>query len=145
MKVSSESKQKINQLITELIAHFSNLQDEVVTDIYLQPSFESGELKVFNDDDELLACDVINEFEGLKGVDSLGSVAGVLRKALEHKRKDLETLSILKPFSFVLVDADKETVEDILLVDDDIVLADDGLLKGLDAELNEFLKQLLSE
>lgn len=145
MKISSESKFKINQLITALIARFANLEDEIVTDIYLQPSFQTGELKVYNDDDELLANEVISEFEGLTGTEAVSSVARILRKSLEHKRKEIESLLILKPFSFVLVDEDKETIEDLLLVDDDIVLADEGLLKGLDADLNEFLKKLLSE
>lgn len=145
MKVSNESKIKINQLLSELIAHFSDLEDEVVTDLYFQPSFQDGKLILSDDEDEVLGEVVISEFEGLRGGDSLNSVACILRKALEHKRKELETLSVLKPFSFVLVDEDKETVEELLLVDDDLLLADDGLLKGLDAELDDFIKNLLSE
>ena len=69
----------------------------------------------------------------------------ILRKALDHRRKELENLVILKPYSFVLVDEDKETIEDLLLIDDDIVIAEDGLLQGLDEELDDFLKKLLSE
>jgi hypothetical protein len=45
----------------------------------------------------------------------------------------------------VLVDEEHETVADLLLVDDDTMLLNDGLLKGLDEELDDFLKQLLEE
>ena len=145
MKLSSESKFLINQVITTLIEHYSNQQEEVVTDIYFQPSGRTGELKVFNDDDEELAQAVISEFEGLTGPEVNGEMAGILRRALDHKRKQLEALPILKPFSFVLVDEDKETLEDLMLVDDELLLADEGLLAGLDEELNDFLKKLLED
>ena len=52
---------------------------------------------------------------------------------------------LIKPYSFVLVDDEYETVADLLLVDDDTMLVSDGLLKGLDEELDAFLKQLLEE
>ena len=55
------------------------------------------------------------------------------------------TSTILKPYSFVLVDEDKETVTELLLVDDDTMLVNDELLKGLDKELDDFLKELLEK
>lgn len=145
MKLSGESKSLINQTILGLIDRYSNLEDSVVTDLYFQPSFEDGELKVFDDEDELLSSITINELVGLRGSDSMSDVVTILRRDLDHNRKELEHLSILKPFSFVLVDQDKETVAELLLVDDDLVLADEGLLKGLDKELDEFLKNLLED
>ena len=54
-------------------------------------------------------------------------------------------MTILKPYSFVLVDEDKETISDLLLVDDDTLLVNDELLKGLDKELDDFLKNLLEK
>ena len=49
-------------------------------------------------------------------------------------------------FSFVLVDDEKETVAELLLIDDeDTLLLSDELLKGLDEELDDFLKKLLEE
>lgn len=145
MKLSGESKSLINQTILGLIKRYSDLEDSVVTDLYFQPSFEDGELKVFDDEDEMLSSITINELVGLRGSDSMSDVIAILRRALDHNCKELEQLSILKPFSFVLVDQDKETVAELLLVDDDLVLADEGLLKGLDKELDEFLKNLLED
>ena len=56
-----------------------------------------------------------------------------------------DKLTILKPYSFVLVDEDKETLSELLLVDDDTLLVNDELLKGLDKELDDFLKDLLEK
>ena len=72
-------------------------------------------------------------------------VETILRRSLENYRKKFEHLSILKPFSFVLVDMDKETISDLMLVDDDLVIADGELLKDLDKDLNDFLKHLLAD
>ena len=58
---------------------------------------------------------------------------------------DLEKLALMKPYSFVLVDDDKETVAELLLMDDDTLLLNDELLKGLDEELDTFLKDLLEK
>ena len=51
----------------------------------------------------------------------------------------------MKPFSFVLVDDDKETIAELLLLDDDTLLINEELLKGLDEELDAFLKDLLEK
>ena len=56
-----------------------------------------------------------------------------------------ESSTILKPFSFVLVDDDRETIAELLLMDDDTLLVNEELLKGLDEELDSFLKELLEK
>ena len=58
---------------------------------------------------------------------------------------DLDKLAILKPYSFVLVDDEKETIAELLLMDDDTLLVNEELLKGLDEELDSFLKELLEK
>jgi hypothetical protein len=50
----------------------------------------------------------------------------------------------MKPYSFVMVDAQKETLAELLMVDDEETMLLSGeLLQGLDDELNAFLKDLL--
>ena len=56
-----------------------------------------------------------------------------------------DKLTIMKPFSFVLVDDDKETIAELLLLDDDTLLVNEELLKGLDEELDAFLKDLMEK
>jgi hypothetical protein len=47
--------------------------------------------------------------------------------------------------SFVLVDDDRETIAELLPMDDDTLLVNEELLKGLDEELDSFLKELLEK
>ena len=43
------------------------------------------------------------------------------------------------------MDDGKETVAELLLMDEDTLMVNDELLKGLDEELNAFLKDLLEK
>ena len=54
-------------------------------------------------------------------------------------------MSILKPYSFVLEDDEKENVAELYVVDDDTVIIDPELMAGLDEDLNNFLENLLKE
>ncbi len=61
-------------------------------------------------------------------------------------RPTLEKMSILRPFSFVLIDEDHETVQDLVIIDNEETMVIDGnLLEGLEEELDDFLKKLLSD
>ena len=62
-----------------------------------------------------------------------------------HGNKAFENLNIAKPYSFVLTDDDRQSIVDLLIVDDDTLILSEDLLKGFDEEMNEFLKQLLEE
>ena len=54
-------------------------------------------------------------------------------------------MSIMKPFSFVLEQDDKEAVAELYLVDDDTVIIDPDLMEGLDEDLDKFLENLLKD
>ena len=120
----------------------------VITDIYLQPQLTTGALVVLNDDDEVLAKTVVQEWVNPVYEDFYEGAEADLRKVLADIQQAglLNSLSLLKPYSFVLVDEDKETLADLLLVDDaETLFLSDELLKGLDEALNAFLKDLLEK
>lgn len=147
MKMSEQSRASIvSALKTALFRYTSEGDETVVTDIHLQPNSESGELIIFDDDDQELSRTIINEWVEYESDDFYTVVEPILRAEVEALKEigKLEKLCLMKPYSFVLVDEDKETVAELLLVDeDDTLLLNDGLLKGLDEELDAFLKDLL--
>ena len=101
---------------------------------------------IYDDDDKVLARTIINEWVEYDSDDFYAVVEPILRAELEALKATglLEKLSLMKPYSFVLVDEEKETVAELLLVDDEeTLLLNDELLKGLDEELDAFLKDLL--
>lgn len=146
MKLSQQSLSIIESAIRKAVGRYvCGCEQTAVTDIHLQPDQTSGQLNIFNDDDEELANVMVEEWTTYDSDDFLESVQPPLRNILSKMKDagDFDKLSILKPYSFVLVDEDKETVAELLLTDDDTMLVDDELLKGLDKELDDFLKDLL--
>lgn len=147
MKMSEQSRASIVSALKTALCRYTSEGDEtVVTDIHLQPNSESGELIIFDDDDQELSRTIINEWVEYESDDFYTVVEPILRAEVEALKESgkLEKLCLMKPYSFVLVDEDKETVAELLLVDeDDTLLLNDELLKGLDEELDSFLKDLL--
>lgn len=147
MKMSEQSRASIVSALKTALCRYASEGDEtVVTDIHLQPNSESGELIIFDDDDQELSRTIINEWVEYESDDFYTVVEPILRAEVEALKESgkLEKLCLMKPYSFVLVDEDRETVAELLLVDEDeTLLLNDELLKGLDEELDAFLKDLL--
>lgn len=149
MKLSVQSHASIVSSLQEAMdKYIADGEKTVVTDIHLQPKQDSGELIIFDDDDEELSRTIIEEWVEYDGDDFYTITERIFRgelAALKEKGK-LDHLCIMKPYSFVLVDEDKETVSELLLMDDDdTLLLSDDLLRGLDEELDAFLKDLLEK
>lgn len=149
MKLSTQSHNSIVSAIQEALGNYSlNKEENQVTDFYLQPDCQSGKLVLFDDEEVELACVIVDEWVEANPEDFYADAELSLKKVLNRLREMgvLENLKVLKPYSFVLVDHEKETIADLLLVDDEETLfLNDELLKGLDDELNAFLKDLLEE
>ncbi len=149
MNHRSQSDALIKACIEEALRKYTTQGNAaVITDIHMQPKMESGELLILNDDDEILSKTLVEEWTHLIAEEFFTKVEIALRGVLTdlQQSKKLDNLSLLKPYSFVLIDEDKETVAELLLVDDlETLLLSDELLKGLDEELDAFLKDLLEK
>ncbi len=151
MKLSSQSRSLIEQTLQEALKTLSVSGEGqlAITDIHIQPKADSGELIVYNDDDEELAHELIEEWaENEEGEEHFNADVETLFRSMLKKWQDdgmLDNLPIMKPYSFVLVDDEKETIAELLLVDDDTLMLNGDLLKGFDKELDDFLKKLLEE
>ena len=123
-------------------------EDQLIsTDFYLQPLREEGRLVVLNDNDEEIAHVEVPEWKDYASEGFYDVVTSQLSAAIEEANAEgeLERLAVWMPYSFVLVDAERETIADLLLVDDDTLLVKKGLLAGLDEELNKFIEDLLND
>lgn len=148
MKLSQSALSLLQDTVKQAIGKYTcGCEQTVVTDIHLQASQSSGELSIFDDDDDELANTTIEEWMTYDGDDFYENVERILSTLLCNMKNDgaFDKLTIMKPFSFVLVDEDKETVNELLLMDDDTLLVNEELLKGLDEELDSFLKNLLEK
>lgn len=147
MELSEQSRAAIASALQEALCRYvTGGEDFVVTDIHLQPNSDSGELVIYDDDDHELSRAIISEWVDYESDDFYTVVEPILRKEIEALKETgrLDKLCLMKPYSFVLVDDEKETVAELLIVDEeDTLLLSGELLKGLDEELDAFLKDLL--
>lgn len=139
MKASEQTIQQIERALRKVASKFTGDEENApLTDIYLQVKQESGELLAFDDDDvELTRC-VVEEWLGNSSETFYDEVQPILQGVIRSMQKVWEELPVLKPYSFVLMGEDKETIADLHLVDDDLLVLDGELMKGLSADLDDF-------
>ena len=147
MQTDLQSQRSVISAIGEALSRFTRDSDgPMLTDIHLQPDAAAGEVRIYDDDDQLLAKADVSELAADDGEDFYAKAETLLRASVRRMKDDgaLEGLTLVKPYSFVLIDEDRETLAELMLVDDEETLLLDGeLLKGLDEELDAFLTDLM--
>ena len=117
----------------------------MLTDIHLRVNQETGELVAFDDDDNEINRCIVEQWIDNKDDTFYADAASTLRMVLNKHQQQIEAMSILKPYSFVLEDEDHENLEELYVVDDDTVIIDEELMKGLDKDLTDFMNKLFEE
>ena len=146
MKATEQTLQEVERAIRKVAEKFPPSEAAtLLTDIHLRVSQDSGEMLAYDDDDNEINRCVVEQWIENKDDDFYQNVAATLRSSLHKQKEKIEQMSILKPYSFVLEDDDKETIEELYLVDDDTVILHEELMAGLDKDLDEFLEQLLKD
>ena len=145
MKATQQTLQQIQRAIRKVVEKYPTTADPVLTDLHMQVRPESGELRIFNDEMEELMRIVVDQWLEPTEEDLYDAASVAIKPSIISLRDEVEHMSILHPFSFVLMGEDGETMSDIYIVDDDQLILDTELLKGLDAELDEFLEELLKD
>ena len=146
MKASQQTIHQIERTLRKVVARFPSDADPVMTDLHILVSPNTGEIRTYNDDDEELERCVVEEWIKVPQDGFFEGVTPILRRCIEDMRSSIEEMSILKPFSFVLIDEDHETLQDLVLIDNEETLVlDNKMIDGLTDDLDDFLKHLLEE
>ena len=146
MKPSEQTIQQIERALRKIAAKFPPEKEaELMTDIHIRVSQDTGEIRAYNDDEEELDRCVVEEWINNPDENFYQEITSIIRKCIEKLKDTVEGMSILKPFSLVLEDDDKESVAELYLVDDETVIIDPDLMEGLEDDLNNFLENLLKE
>ena len=144
MEASTQTIQQIEHTLHQVIAKFPPYSEPVMTDIHLQVNNYTGEIRTYNDDDEELDRYVIEQWIKSPDENFYEDIVPILRQCIESLRPSIMQMSIMQPFSFVLIDEYHETLQDLVIIDsDETVMLDGTLLNGFDADLDFFIEQLL--
>ena len=147
METSEQTIQQIQRAIRKVASRFpANEEATVMTDIHLRVTQESGELVAFDDDDNEITRVVIESWIDNKDEDFYEYITTVLRSVLENDARDMvEKMSILRPFSFVLEDDDREHIAELYVADGDTIIVGGELLPDLDKDLDAFFDELIKD
>ena len=145
MTANEQTFQQIERALRKAASKFLPQTDCLpLTDIYLQVKQESGELLVFDDDDHELTR-WVEEWIGNRDERFYDEVQPILITALTRLKEVTEHVAVLKPYSYVLMGEDHETIADLYLVDDDTMMLSGDLMQGLEEDLEHFWQQLCAE
>lgn len=149
MEMTEQTIQQVERYIRKVAQKFPTPESEedasVLTDIHVRVSQDSGELLAFDDDDNEITRCVVEQWIDNKDDNFYDEVAKCLRQLLRKNSQIVDAMGILKPYSFVLEDDDKENLGELYLADDDTVIVGGDLMEGLDSDLDHFLDDLLKE
>ena len=143
MTETEQTQQQIERFLKKVAQKFTADDcDMPMTDIHLRVSQDSGDLMAFDDSDvEITRC-VIDQWIDNKSDNFYQEIATILRSSLNRIKDIVENMSIMKPYSFILEDDDKNNIAELYLVDDDIAIIGGDLMHDLDNDLDNFLKDL---
>lgn len=146
MNTSEQTFQQIERAIRKIADKFPVKEEaSIMTDIHIRVTQETGEMVVYNDEEAEITRCVIDPLFNNADDNFYDQIASVIRKCLTKHKDTIEQMSILKPFSFVLENDDKESVAELYLMDDETVIIDPDLMEGLDEDLDAFLEKLLKD
>lgn len=146
MKATEQTMQQIDRFFYKVAEKFPVQGDNsILTDIHVRANQESGELTAFDDEDNEITRCVVEQWIDYKDEDFYDAVTLIIRRYLKKNHDLAESLGILKPYSYVLENDDKEHVAELFVCDDDTIIVGEDLMKGLDAELDAFFNDLMKD
>lgn len=146
MDITEQTILQVERFLRKVAQKFPESEEtSVLTDIHVRVSQDSGELLAFDDDDQEITRCVVEQWIDNKDENFYDEVAQILRNIMRKNAELIDNLGILKPYSFVLEDDDKENLGELYLADDDTVIVGGDLMEGLDSDLDHFFNDLLKE
>ena len=132
METLEQTIMQVERFIRKVAQKFpapeSDDETSQMTDIHVRVSQDSGELLAFDDDDNEITRCVVEQWIENKDEDFYDEVAKLLRDVLRKQADIIDHLGILKPYSFVLEDDDKEHISELYLADDDTIIVGGDLI-----------------
>ena len=148
MEITEQTILQVERFIKKVAQKFPTVEESeasLLTDIHIRVSQDSGEMLAFDDDDvEITRC-VVEQWIDCKDENFYDEIADCLRGLLRKNAEIIDTLGLLKPYSYVLEDDDKQHLGELYIADDDTIILGGDLMQNLDQDLDGFLDELLKD
>ncbi len=148
MDTTEQTIQQIERFLRKIAQKFSLKEGEeptALTDIHIRVSQDTGEMLAFDDSDQEITRCVVEQWINNPSEHFYAELTALLRNELRKNDKVVDNLGILKPYSFVLEDDDKNYMGELYVADDDTIIIGGDLMEGMDKDLDVFLDNLLKK
>lgn len=146
MKATEQTNQQLERFFHKIAEKFPSLDEPtILTDIHLRANPDNGDLIAYDDDDNEITRVVVDQWINNTDETFFDAITLMLRAVLKKMSAIIDNLGILKPFSIILENEDKEQIAELYLADDDTVILGGDIMQDLDKDLNSFLDNLLKK
>lgn len=143
---SEQSVRQVDRFIKKIIQKFpTDVEPVIFTDIHVRISSESGDIMAYDDEDvEITRC-IVEDWIDCKNPNFYDSAAQLLRSRLNVLSSEIDSMGILRPYSFVLENDEKEHISELYISDDNINIIGGDIMDGWAKDLDDFLDKLMKE
>lgn len=146
MTATEQTKQSLERFFNKIAQKLPSCDEpSLMSDIHVRVSQESGDVMAFDDDENEITRCVVEPWIDNKEDDFYDKVTSQLRQQMTAMSQVVEGLGVMKPYSYVLEDDDKDSIAELYVVDDDTIIVGGDLTDGLDEDLDHFFNQLMDE
>lgn len=146
MTATEQTKQSLERFFNKIAQKLPSCDEpSLMSDIHVRVSQESGDVMALDDDENEITRCVVEPWIDNKEDDFYDKVTSQLRQQMTAMSQVVEGLGVMKPYSYVLEDDDKDSIAELYVVDDDTIIVGGDLMDGLDEDLDHFFKQLMDE
>ena len=145
MKATEQTILQVERVMNKIAQKYPKGDEvSVLTDIHIRVSQDTGEMLAFDDDEQEITRCVVEQWIDSKDENFYTSIAHILQNSLRKLSEVVDGMGILKPYSFVLENDDKDHVAELYLSDDDTIIIGGDLMQNLDKDLDAWMKEILS-
>lgn len=146
MTATEQTKQSLERFFNKIAQKLPSCDEpSLMSDIHVRVSQESGDVMAFDDDENEITRCVVEPWIDNKEEDFYDKVTSQLRQQMTAMSQVVEGLGVMKTYSYVLEDDDKDSIAELYVVDDDTIIVGGDLMDGLDEDLDHFFNQLMDE
>lgn len=146
MTATEQTKQSLERFFNKIAQKLPSCDEpSLMSDIHVRVSQESGDVMAFDDDENEITRCVVEPWIDNKEDDFYDKVTSQLRQQMTAMSQVVEGLGVMKPYSYVLEDDDKDSIAELYVVDDDTIIVGGDLMDGLYEDLDHFFNQLMDE
>ena len=129
MTATEQTKQSLERFFNKIAQKLPSCDEpSLMSDIHVRVSQESGDVMAFDDDENEITRCVVEPWIDNKEDDFYDKVTSQLRQQMTAMSQVVEGLGVMKPYSYVLEDDDKDSIAELYVVDDDTIIVGGDLM-----------------